>query len=177
MSDNINYTYVPEELKVHMQTMVDEHFRNTYSSLQLQFDKWLKAEETNEWLEYNAKVSVNKQANSDYRTIKALEVKLNNVVNQFEKQSDELGHSVHSAHKMEIPQAKYEQLLRLKNNYEVSLNLVKSSFKAISKYYKEMFEEDFIPTSVQQTRKAVSSQMNQVKSFNRNQFSLFSLKA
>ena len=78
---------------------------------------------------------------------------------------------------MEIPQAKYEQLLRLKNNYEVSLNLVKSSFKAISKYYKEMFDEDFIPTSVQQTRKAVSSQMNQVKSFNRNQFSLFSLKA
>ena len=176
MSD-INYTYVNEELKEHMQHMVDEHFTNTYQSLKLQFDTWLKAEDTNEWLEYNSKIKVGKMANSDYRTIKALEVKLNSVKNQFEKYSDEIGHNAHTAHKMEIPQAKYEQLLRLKNNYEVSLNLVKSSFKAISKYYKEMFDEDFIPTSVQQTRKAVSSQMNQVKSFNRNQFSLFSLKA
>ena len=50
MSD-INYTYVNEELKEHMQHMVDEHFTNTYQSLKLQFDTWLKAEDTNEWLE------------------------------------------------------------------------------------------------------------------------------
>ena len=46
-------------------------------------------------------------------------------------------------------------------------------FKRIKAFHPSLTDEDFIPTSVQQTRKAVSSQMNQVKSFNRNQFSLF----
>ena len=114
---DINYTYVSEELKEHMQTMVDEHFRNTYQALKTQFDKWLQTDNENEWLVYNAKISISKLANSDYRTIKTLEGKLSWVGDQFDKQSNELGHNVHKAHKMEIPQSQYEKFMRLKNNY------------------------------------------------------------
>ena len=114
--------------------------------------------------------------NSDYYSLKTLETKLNSAKNALDRLSEENGSNIHGAHLMEVSQSRYENALRLRNGFEFSKSLVETSYNANAKYYKDTFEEEFVPRSVQADRKAIAGHQNKVKIWKKQITSNFSLK-
>jgi hypothetical protein len=76
---------------------------------------------------------------------------------------------------MEVSQSRYENALRFKNGFEFSKNLVESSYNANTKYYKDTFEEEFVPQSVLADRKALAGHQGKVKIWKKKVSNNFSL--
>ena len=100
---------------------------------------------------------------------------INNVKPNLEVKSRRVGGATYQV-PMEVSQSRYENALRFKNGFEFSKNLVESSYNANTKYYKDTFEEEFVPQSVLDDRKALAGHQGKVKIWKKNISNNFSLR-
>lgn len=173
MLEELNLTYPQKEDTDNFQEIINNHYDRTLAELAAKFKDW---DMDNRVLNYNAKFEVSKRCNSDYRGLQTLEAKLNSAKNALDRLSEENGSNIHGAHLMEVSQSRYENALRFKNGFEFSKNLVESSYNANTKYYKDTFEEEFVPQSVQADRKALAGHQGKVKIWKKNISNNFSLR-
>tara|TARA_R110002153_G_C13030608_1_gene468675 strand:- start:13 stop:606 length:594 start_codon:yes stop_codon:yes gene_type:complete len=174
MNEELNQTYPQKEDMDNFQMIINNHYDRTIAELTAKFEGWNM---DNRLLNYNAKFEVSKRCNSDYYSLKTLETKLNSAKNALDRLSEENGSNIHGAHLMEVSQSRYENALRLRNGFEFSKSLVETSYNANAKYYKDTFEEEFVPRSVQADRKAIAGHQGKVKIWKKQITSNFSLKA
>ena len=138
-----------------------EKYAVTFNQLRKVFDEW--AESGVRELTYNARQEVTNFLEPANFSMTILGDMVQNCKDTFDKMSEELGHNVHECYKKdtlnEIELGQYEKVLIKKNGLDFSLNLVTSKYNLWNSWWKQHFQEDYVPKPVRKSRDALSVQM------------------